>query len=279
LTGQIATFLLEIASPRFIDALGTGLEGGKITSFDPLPDLLLSFPQEALPRLVGLLGTVTSMRARKVLCTGLARLGEQNIEGLMAGISGRPWYVARNIAYTLGLIGSTEAVPHLGVLTAHQDLRVRKEALRNLAKISDPGGEQWIFRCIFLDDRETRMQAIRSLPRIRNAEYSRQIFELVQAPAFEDKSSQEKEALFRILGSLSGEEIIPWLKEGLFTRRRFVSRAQREKQHLAAVALAALDSEAARLHLRKALPLVEDKTRRLIGESLARQSCSPGEEC
>jgi hypothetical protein len=98
LAEQIDTFLMDIDSPRFIDALAAGLEGGAITSFDSLPELLESFPPAALPRLVGLLETVTSMRTRKVLCTGLARLGESNLDGLTAGLPGRSWYVARNIS-------------------------------------------------------------------------------------------------------------------------------------------------------------------------------------
>lgn len=100
----------------------------------------------------------------------------------------------------------------------------------------------------------------------------------MQAPTFEAKSFKEKEALFRILGSLSGDEIIPWLRERLCTRRRLVSRAQREKAHLAAVALAALDSDMARSHLRKVLPLVEERTRLVIGDCLARKSFRSGEE-
>jgi len=274
LSEQIDAFIMAIDSPRFIDALGTGLESGKIASFEALPDLLLSFPPEALPRLAGLLESVTSMRTRKAVCMGLARLGERNMEGLVEGISGRPWYVARNIAYTFGLIGSAEAVPHLGALLSHPDLRVRKEVLRNLAKSGSPAAVEWIFRYIFHGDGGTRMQAIRSLPRTRNADYARQILDLVQAPSFEDKSFREKEALFRLLGSLSGDEIVPWLEDSLFTRRHFVGRAQREKQHLAAVALAALDTDTARSRLRKVLPLVEERTCRLIGDCLARPSSS-----
>jgi HEAT repeat protein len=248
-----------------------------MASLDALPDLLELFPPSALASLVGLLETVSSMKARKSLCTGLARLGEKDIQALTEGLPRHPWYVTRNIAYTLGLIGGEAVLPYLGGLTTHDDVRVRKEALRTLNKIGGPPASDWIFRGLFHADAETRMQAIRSLPKDPNPGYAAHILELVASAGFDQRPLGERQAFYRLLGSLSSDSILPRLKESLAPRRWFASRAQKESRLLAAAALSARNTPAARKLLRQALPGAGPEAREVINECLSRP-VRPGTE-
>jgi hypothetical protein len=276
-TERLSRFLDNLGSPRFVETLGSGLERGGISSFDALPDLLELFPPSALASLVGLLETVSSMKARKSLCTGLARLGEKDIQALTEGLPRHPWYVTRNIAYTLGLIGGDAVLPYLGALTTHGDVRVRKEALRTLNKIGGPPASDWIFQGLFHTDAETRMQAIRSLPKDPSPGFAARIQELVASAGFDQKRLGERQAFYRLLGSLSSDSILPWLKESLTPRRWFASRAQKESRLLAAAALAARNTPAARGLLRQALPGAGPEAREIINECLS-QPVRPGTE-
>jgi len=276
-TQRLGAFLDDLGAPRFVEALGSGLERGGLSSFDAFPDLLDFLPPSALPSLVGLLESVSSMKARKFLCAGLARLGGKNIQGLTEGIPRHPWFVTRNIAYTLGLIGGGAVLPHLGGLSTHEDARVRKEALRSLNKIGSPAAADWIFKSLFHADTDTRMQAIRSLPRNPNPGYAARLEELLGSTGFDQRPLGERQAFYALLGSLSSDSILSALEAALTPRRRFLSRALKENQFLAATALSARNTAAARELLRQALPRAGPEARSLIKECLSRPARTDGE--
>lgn len=269
-TAQLDDFLHHLSSPEIIDTLAESLHGGKLHDFDSLAELTGLFPPSAVSGLVSLFGAATSMKARKSLCRGLSMIGRNNLDALTAHLGSDQWYAVRNIAYSLGLIGTPEVIPHLGNLLFHNDSRVRKEALRSLSRVGGKLSANFIARALDHDDEETRRQALYSLPKVRNPVLFQKILGTIRSAEFDGRSLEERERYYRLLGLLGGEHLIPDLRDQLAARRWFTSRRQRDGQYLAATALAALNSAVARDTLRDFLPRADEKTAKLIRSCLLR---------
>lgn len=261
---RVELFLDELGTGDLLSILGRSLERGVVQDERQLGELLALFPTSAIPGLTSLLGTLTSMKWRRLVCQVLARLGSADVTTLVPGLQDRRWFVVRNIAFTLGMIGSPQAVLHLGQLVDHGDARVRKEALRALGRIDDPEALRHVLLALSHPDASTRRQALRALPRQRHAAAAAELERLSREPSFARLDLREREEVARTLGRLAGDDLVAPLESRLRRGGWLGGRRRREDRHLAAVALVALASPAAQEALRRALPALAGPTRRLV---------------
>jgi hypothetical protein len=268
LTRQIDTFLRELGSEEYIHILGESLRLDRLPDIDHLPRLLAFFPPTSLRDITELFESTKSMKTRRLLCQALAQLGERNFNGLLRFLSDDRWFIVRNIAYTLGIIGTNKVVPHLEGLLDYPDRRVRKEALRALGVIGTPRACRAIVKGMHHEEEVTRRQALRCVPRAPNNRLSVDLLQLVGSDEFTSRRPEEKADCFRLLGTVSTADIIPELDSYLFPRRWLRSRRQRELQYLATLTLMTLDSDAAREKLRQVLPVADSGTRKAINDFL-----------
>jgi hypothetical protein len=270
LPDSLEGFFAHLGSPETIDILGESLRRERISTLDSLPSLLALFPSTAIPALVTLFETVPSLRARKVLCLGLAEIGRDDLEALAEQAVGGQWFVVRNVAFTLGLIGTAETVPYLGNLVSHDHPRVRKEALRALSAIGSEAAADWIAGILDHADPETRRLAVQALPRVPRPDLSGRVLEIIRSDAFAGREMKERESFYRLLGGLSTDKLIPEMENQLSPRRWLASRRSREEQHLAAVFLTELNTVEARERLARGLPGAEGKTVAMIRSCLSK---------
>jgi hypothetical protein len=276
LQDRLEDFFDHLGSPQTIDILGESLRQERGSTLDALPSLLGLFPPTALPDLATLFESVPSLRARKVLCLGLAEIGRFNIEALAEQTAGGQWFVVRNVAYALGLVGTAETVPYLGNLLGHEHPRVRKEALRALSAIGGEAAAGWIAGILDHPDPETRRLAVQALPRVPRPDLSDQVLRIIRSDSFAGREMKEQESFYRLLGSLSSDKILPELEEQLSPRRWLASRRSREEQHLAAASLTELNTVQARERLARGLPGAEGKTMAMIRSCLSRPARESG---
>jgi hypothetical protein len=273
---HVDELLAGLGSPGQIARLAESMDRGAIPDPETLPDLLALFPAAAVPGLVGLLGTLASLRWRKLVCRGLAGLGAEGITLFADGLGDPRWYVVRNLAYTLGLIDDRRSIPHLVRLLDHGDFRVRREALRALGRNSDPEARRHILAALRHPDQATRMQALRGLPGGADPLAAGELARIVREPAFAARPFGERLEFSRALGRVSGDEVVPGL-EARLRRRGWLRRRsrRREDQLVTALALITLNTPAARAALSRAAALVEPEAQRVIASFLAGEAPDP----
>lgn len=266
----------ELGSAGVLGHLAESIGRGVIREPDALPDLLALLPASAVPALVRMLGTVASMRWRRLVCSGLARLGAADVTPLTEGLRDPRWYVVRNLAYTLGLIDGRRVIPHLVQLLHHADFRVRREALRSLGRNSEPEARRGLLAALRHPDQATRLQALRFLPAGGEAETVAELARIVRDPAFAAHSFEERLEFSRALGRHAGDEAVPGLEDRLRRRGWFRrGRRRREEQLLTAHTLMALDTPAARAALSRTFTLVDPEAQRVIAPYLDGQRGRP----
>lgn len=161
----------------------TGQESG--LSHQAILAVLKAGGAAAITSAIEIIGRTGSLKTRKILSTALGELGETAVPTLLSLISDSRWFIVRNICAILGVIASDEALSALTMCLHHQDLRVRKEAVRSLAQLSGSEAETAIIGILRGLDSALHPQAIsslggmqskRSLPELLKIAFARDLF-------------------------------------------------------------------------------------------------------
>jgi hypothetical protein len=128
--------LSQESSLRFlVDRLKEGWGG---TEEAELAALLAELPHEAAPVLFQALDVLADRRMRRVFCLALAEVAREDVKPLAPVVKTGSWYVARNLAWVLGLSRNPAGMPLLESLWRHPHERVRAEALRAALLLGGP---------------------------------------------------------------------------------------------------------------------------------------------
>jgi HEAT repeat protein len=194
-----------ICAPQTVLLLGNVLNDRNAASEDvqSVRELLLHFDERTVDPLCQVLEKLESMEARKLVCQVLAVVGAADPAGLARRSKGQPWYVARNLAYVLGRIGTEEVLPHLRQWAVHRDERVRVEVARALSKLDN--AESTEILCGLLNDEQYRVRqsAVWALSERADPialEHLRRL--LFEDRDFRERPVEERDDYFRTYGRL-----------------------------------------------------------------------------
>lgn len=91
-------------------------------------------PAAAVGPLLDALGRIEERSHRRRLLDLLATVGPTAEAALLTRLPGAPWYLARNILWALGQLPHLSAPEGVQAMLAHEDARVRQEALKALVR-------------------------------------------------------------------------------------------------------------------------------------------------
>ena len=121
-----------MADADSIAALLEGMRRGPSDDLGPACELLGVLGGGAIRHLLLTLAVEDDRGARHRLLELLAALGPVVARDAAALLTDSRWYVVRNMLVLLRRVGDPGSLPHVRRATAHPDLRVRLEAIRNL---------------------------------------------------------------------------------------------------------------------------------------------------
>jgi HEAT repeat protein len=206
--------------------IGEPASGGKQEKIDlySVQDYLTSLNWNAVSNLVDLLGDLKTFPLRRMLCHVLEKMGQEYIEIVGKGIYDPRWYVVRNVVNILGGIGKEKGLDFLKPALKHNELVVRKEALRSLEKIG--GAKAGQLSVSLLDDPspKIRLNALSLLTKWKVKEAIEPLLQIVEDKEFIFMEEEEKKIILFALAKIGEDRVIDhfkrWIRKPAFFNRK-----------------------------------------------------------
>jgi hypothetical protein len=186
--------------------------------------VLLGSP--AAPTLCDLLGETGDRRLRRALCEALAISCKNNVDLLIHRLWDPRWFVVRNLLYVLGRIGHHGVERALGEALYHQDVRVRREAVRALGGIDSPVSRAYLNSALRDPDRSVRILVAQRVVKRVDERSAQILWSVIESPEFVGRDAEERTTFFVALGRAGSDVLVPRL-EKILTRGGLAVRARR----------------------------------------------------
>jgi HEAT repeat protein len=136
---------------------GTGRE------VDAIVKIVRRRSQEAVPVLLDTLADEDTRRVRQRLLQILTALGDSAIDAVLGRLDDERWYFLRNLLLLLGEGGDEQQIASVIPLTAHEDVRVRSQAIDTIIKLGGAGAADALIAASADPDEEIRITALHGL--------------------------------------------------------------------------------------------------------------------
>lgn len=266
----------EIGRPSFLGQLAPVLNSHPDLEPAPLTNFLVQIGPSVAPAICDLLGQINHMKHRRALCEALAISCKDDVDVLISRLGDSRWYVIRNIVYVLGRIAHQGVERALDRALHHEDVRVRKEAVRALGNIESPTSRAFLISGFRDQDAGVRIQAALTLAQRRDDRAAQSIWSAVQAPEFVRRDQNERRVFFEALGRCGSDSLLPRLTD-MLTRGGLFRGTNEEERMNAALALAWLGTPAALETLNRELESKREPVRKAVESALETvRSAAPG---
>lgn len=257
----------EIGRPSFLAQAAPTLNAHPEIDPGVLTNFLIQLGSSAAPAVCDLLGQVNHVKHRRALCEALATSCRDDVEILIARLGDSRWYVIRNVVYVLGRIAHQGVERALDRALHHEDVRVRKEAVRALGKIESPTSRAYLISAFRDADSGVRVQAAMTLAAKRDERAAQSILQVIATPEFARRDLNERQAFFEALGRSGSDNLVPQLSATL-TKGTIFRAGNDEDRYHAALALAWLGSPAALAVLNRELTGKREPVRKAVEAAL-----------
>jgi len=269
--------LRHIGRDDFLGQLHVILGRHRDLDLPALTKFLAQLGPSAAPTLCGVLGEIQEMNVRRAICEALVISCRSHVSILLDRLSDPRWYVVRNILYILGRIAHQGVERALGDALTHNDVRVRKEAVRALAGIDSPASRAYLNSALRDSDKGIRILVAHLLASRRDERAARIIWSVIESPEFAGRDVEERSAFCGALGRAGSDALIPKM-ERMLTRGGLFQSADQAGRMEAAMALAWLGTPAALELLSREAKSKNESVRRAVANALQTVRESAGKE-
>jgi len=214
------------------------------------------------------LGESQQRRNRRLLAEAIAEMCRDNPERLAPYLTDRRWYVVRNIVHVLGWIGGSSIVGMLRSAIKHPEPRVRYEVVAALGQVEPALARPVLLKLLENADSRLFCAILHQLSSERDAGVARLLLGQLQDPAFEQRATEERRAIYSTLSAVSGDEVVSDLEAELLKGNWFARGQEAHRQAVARV-LARIGSEAAKMVLQRGALSKRGPVRKACEDALA----------
>jgi len=266
--GLAEQVIREIGRPSFLAQAAPTLNSHPEIDPGVLTNFLVQLGSSAAPAICDLLGQLNHMKHRRALCEALATSCRDDVEVLISRLGDSRWYVIRNVVYVLGRIAHQGVERALDRALHHEDVRVRKEAVRALGRIESSSSRAYLISAFRDTDAGVRVQAALTLASKRDERAAQAILGVIGTPEFGRRDLSERQAFFEALGR-SGSDMLLARLEPILTKGSIFRAGSDEERFHAALALAWLGTPAALGLLNRELQGKKNDVRKAVEAALA----------
>jgi len=198
----------------------------------------------------------------------LERLAARQLDHLLPFLNEPSPAILVPLMRVLTQTGNPAVLVHIRRLFTHDDMRVRREAIRGVGKIGTGNSWTLLAELIRDDDESTRLAALRALERVPPSSYLSELTAMVRRSDFRQRSFIEKTELLIALARVPDKSIDKLLAQLLAKKSFFRREAQTEIRACAATALGRRGGDAARETLAR---FADDRSSRVstaVGQAL-----------
>ena len=203
------------------------MDGGVFSRFIGFLD------KNAIEPMVGHLGDLKTIRARKSILDALIMLGKKDIQAVARGLDDERWYVVRNIIYVLRKIGDKRATEYLLKTVRHSDLRVRKEVIKALGELGGHEVVQILRECLDDADPQVRVAAAKAFSSIGSEAAKKIIVGKISDKTFREKDFEEKKEFYEVLSRWKDSGVFDFLVSTL-KKKTFFGRSRNDENRACA---------------------------------------------
>jgi hypothetical protein len=265
--GLAEQVIREIGRPSFLGQFAPILNAHP--ELDPalLTNFLVQIGASGAGAICDLLGQVNHMKHRRALCEALAISCKDDVDVLISRLGDPRWYVIRNVVYVLGRIAHQGVERALDRALHHEDVRVRKEAVRALGNIESPTSRAFLISAFRDPDATVRIQAALTLAQRRDDRAAQSIWGAISAPEFARRDQAERRVFFEALGKCGSDSFVPRLNE-MLTKGGLFRGANEEERMNSALTLAWLGTPKAIEVLNRELISKREPVRKAVEAAL-----------
>ncbi|KAF0221346.1 MAG: HEAT repeat-containing PBS [Geobacteraceae bacterium] len=243
---EFAVFTLEqVTDGKMIDVLLRQLENKEFRESERIYRIIRQLGEKAAHAVIQRLCIADGLFARKALATALVRIGLPAVLPVVATLQDDRWYVVRNMVAILGEIGCRDRLNDLKPFAYHSDQRVRKEAIRSIAKIGGKEAESVVIGLLADRDPVIVRQAIHSLGVMKSQSAVQSLITLATGQDILLRTFFLKKEALQAIGRIGDRRASPHLLSLLETRHWLAWNKWEELQIAAAAALGQLGDESA----------------------------------
>jgi hypothetical protein len=265
--GLAEQVIREIGRPSFLGQFAPILNAHPELDPGLLTNFLVQIGPTSAGAVCDLLGQVNHMKHRRALCEALAISCKDDVDVLISRLGDPRWYVIRNVVYVLGRIAHQGVERALDRALHHEDVRVRKEAVRALGNIESPTSRAFLVSAFRDQDAGVRIQAALTLAQRRDDRAAQSVWSAIQAPDFARRDQSERRVFFEALGKCGSDSLVPRLGE-MLTKGGLFRGANEEERLNAALALAWLGAPKAIEMLNRELQSKREQVRKAVETAL-----------
>lgn len=256
-----------IARPDLLVRFSTALQRRAEVDFRMLTGFFVHLGTAAAATLCDLLGETEDRRIRRALCEALAILCKDNVDLLINRLWDHRWFVLRNLLYVLGRIGHHGVERALGEALYHDDVRVRREAVRALGGIDSPTSRAYLNSALRDTDRSVRILVAQTVVKRVDERAAQILWAVIESPEFAGRDADERTAFYVALGRAGSDALVPRL-EKILTRGGLFRTGPQAGRTESAMALAWIGTPAALAVLNREVTNGREEVRRAVEQAL-----------
>ncbi|MHB8896362.1 MAG: HEAT repeat domain-containing protein [Candidatus Geothermincolia bacterium] len=182
----------------------------------------------ALAPLVDLIKDRGQIELRDRALEAIQMAGEPGINALLGELEkDNPWYIYRNVLNVVADLKLVEGLPQVTAMVSNPDERIRREAVRSLARIGSPESLETVKGAASDQSIAVRRTAVRVMGMFRDPGTAQFLLDIINGQGLRGKDEDQGvvESACLALGDLRNKEYVPQLadllgKGGLFKKSR-----------------------------------------------------------
>ncbi len=207
--------------------------------FNEFLDFISLFSKKAIPHLLNLTTSIKRPERLNAMRNRIADIAQDDPSPLLNFLESKNEAILINAISILGIMNIPASVEYFEPLITHPSIRVRSALITALAKFEKP---ELIAQLLNDPEIEVRIKALRALCRIKYPKIYPVLIQRIKSKKFHDYEFTEQKEIFNCLVANGDIQTIKLLKQILFRRLLFGRKRYKTMRHLAAMALAQINS-------------------------------------
>jgi HEAT repeat protein len=231
----------KLTKTEFLCTLGNGL-GDDARVPEEVFNYYKIVGKKSLPTICALLEDLEGARLHRLACDTLIEIAGDDIVDAMEKLRIDVSQVAQDIVYMIEKTGTKEFPDLIEELMYYPDNRVREEVIGFLVKANTPDSATLLVKLLDDADKQIRMKTLSAVENMENPIITNKLVAVAFDKDLSKKGFDEQEHIFKAVGKLAGENILPELADMVEKKNNLFSFGKQQNKQSKLLAIRALEN-------------------------------------